>query len=58
MKAGKRGHFRAILIPYLRLLNNCKEIVSFKEQRPLDNFKLVFCAISCSLRQILSDATA
>ena len=42
MKAGKKGHIQSILIPYLRLLDNCKEIISFKEQRPLDNFKLVF----------------
>lgn len=39
-------------------LDNYEEIASFKEQRPLDNLKLVFWVISCSFRQIICGATS
>lgn len=56
-KAGK-VIFGTILRPYLRPLDDYEGIASVKEQRPIHNFKLVLGAISCSLKQILCDATA
>lgn len=57
VRAGK-VIFGTILRLYLRPLDNYEGIASVKEQSPMDNFKLVLGAISCSFKQILYDATA